>query len=65
MSELCRLYGISRRIGHKWVQRYEKVGLSGLSDQRRVRRRQALQTSPEIVGAIRELRQKGTVQITV
>jgi putative transposase len=36
MSELCARYGISRRVGYKWVARYEADGLIGLEDQRRV-----------------------------
>ena len=26
MSELCALYGVSRRIGYKWLARYEAEG---------------------------------------
>ncbi len=26
-TELCRRYGIQRRIGYKWVQRYQRVGV--------------------------------------
>ncbi len=58
MSELCRQYGISRRIGYKWMARYQAEGLAALEDRRRVRRTQALQTPPEVVTAIIELRQK-------
>lgn len=58
MSELCRQFGISRRIGYKWVQRYQEGGLAALTDMRRVRRTQALRTPPEIIARIVELRQK-------
>ena len=34
-SELCRRYGISRKTGHKWVQRYHAQGEAGLQDQPR------------------------------
>jgi len=30
MTELCARYGISRRIGYKWLRRYEERGLSAL-----------------------------------
>jgi putative transposase len=32
VSELCRAWGISRKTGYKWLERYEEVGRSGLSD---------------------------------
>jgi transposase-like protein len=35
MTELCGRYGISRRIGYKWVARVEAGGLPGLEDHRR------------------------------
>ncbi len=31
-TELCRRYGIQRRIGYKWVQRYQREGPAGLAD---------------------------------
>lgn len=35
MTELCARYGISRRVGYKWIARFETGGLPGLEDQRR------------------------------
>ncbi len=35
MSELCARYGISRRIGYKWLERYEEEGRRGLHDRSR------------------------------
>ncbi len=32
-SELCRRYGIARKTGYKWVERYRTHGLEGLGDQ--------------------------------
>lgn len=32
VSELCRRWGISRKTGYKWLERYEEIGSSGLSD---------------------------------
>jgi hypothetical protein len=29
MSELCRLYGISRKTGYKWATRYGQQGIDG------------------------------------
>jgi transposase InsO family protein len=34
MAELCRIYGIARKTGYQWVERYEVQGLSGLHDRR-------------------------------
>jgi transposase InsO family protein len=31
-SELCRRYGISRKTGYKWAERYEQSGIAGLED---------------------------------
>ena len=36
MTELCARYEISRRVGYKWLARYEADGVDGLADQRRV-----------------------------
>lgn len=35
MSELCRLYGISRKTGYKWARRYGEEGPEGLRDRSR------------------------------
>lgn len=31
-SELCRRYGISRKTGYKWAERFAKGGIAGLED---------------------------------
>lgn len=31
-AELCRVYGISRKTGYKWVSRYERDGFKGLDE---------------------------------
>jgi hypothetical protein len=35
MVELCERYGVSRKTGYKWVERYEREGLDGLREQSR------------------------------
>jgi putative transposase len=35
MAELCRHYELTRKIGYKWVSRYEDQGMAGLEDRRR------------------------------
>lgn len=38
MSELCARYGVSRRVGYKWLARYEAEGRAGLADRSHVPR---------------------------
>lgn len=35
LSDLCRRFGISRKTGYKWIERYEEDGLVALADQSR------------------------------
>jgi putative transposase len=35
MTELCARYGISRKTGYKWLDRFEELGRSGLGDRSR------------------------------
>lgn len=35
MSELCRRYGVSRKTGYKFLERFEHQGVGGLADRRR------------------------------
>ena len=35
MAELCRVFGVSRDIGYKWVRRYEAEGVDGLKEKSR------------------------------
>jgi transposase InsO family protein len=34
-SELCQRFGISRKTGYKWLQRYQQTGAAGLADRSR------------------------------
>src|SRR5438128_11340936 len=38
MSELCARYGVSRRVGYKWLARYDAEGRRGLGDRSRAPR---------------------------
>ena len=44
LSAVCRRFGISRRVGYKWLGRYREAGVDGLSDRSRapLRHRQAI-----------------------
>ncbi|VCU70293.1 Integrase core domain protein [Pigmentiphaga humi] len=35
LSELCRRFGISRKTGYKWLERWQQQGLAGLADRTR------------------------------
>jgi putative transposase len=58
LAELCREYGISRRTGYKWINRYEGSGMEGLQDASRAARGHPNQTSQRMVDRILEVRGK-------
>ena len=35
LTEICRRFGISRKIGYKWLERYDLEGIMGLQDRSR------------------------------
>lgn len=55
-TELCRRYGIQRRIGYKWVQRYLRDGPAGLADRSRAPLHHPQQIAPERVSRILDIR---------
>lgn len=57
MTELCQRYQIARETGYVWVRRYREIGLEGLLEQSRARRRHENQTAEEIERMVLELRQ--------
>ena len=56
--DLCQEHGISRRIGYKWIHRYEAEGLRGLEDRSRTPRRCPHKTPDEIVKLILAFRKQ-------
>lgn len=58
MSELCRQFGISRKTGYKFLDRYRQMGLCGMADRSRRPKRYAnqlpLQIEKEILKIKRE-----------
>lgn len=58
MSQVCESFGISRRTGYKWVERYHLGGFEALADESRAPRRQGQETAPEVVAKIVELRKQ-------
>ena len=49
MSELCARYGVSRRIGYKWLARYDTEGRPGLRDRSRAPHHCPHQTASSVV----------------
>lgn len=60
-AELCRLYGISRKTGYKWVGRYGSDGLDALYDRTRKPHANSNQTPYAIRKAIIALRTRGRI----
>lgn len=58
MSELCQLYGVSRKTGYKWIERYLAHGPQGLEDHSRRPGSHPNQTPEEIIEALIQVRQR-------
>lgn len=58
-SQLCERYGISRKTGYKWVERYQSAGLEGLEERSRRPHTVAGEIPYTIRKAIMELRRQG------
>ncbi|ENE5101923.1 transposase, partial [Enterobacter hormaechei] len=57
-SALCRLFGISRKTGYKWLQRFDPSDLSSLSDRSRAPHSHSRTVPDDIAGQLTALRQK-------
>jgi putative transposase len=55
-SETCRRFGISRKTGYKWLERFEQDGRSGLQDRGRSPQSCPWATPPDVREAILEVR---------
>ena len=58
MSELCARYGISRRVGYKWLARYEQEGRHGLRDRSRAPKHYPHRIDREVVELLCEFRRE-------
>lgn len=58
MTELCEQYGVSRKTGYKWIDRYLRHGPEGLAEHSRRPASSPNATAPEIVQALLEQRQR-------
>jgi putative transposase len=58
LSELCRRFGISRKTGYKWIERYEQLGPAGLLDRAPVASTHPHATPSEVLDALFLLRKE-------
>lgn len=58
VTELCRLYGVSRKTGYKWIGRYLECGPEGLEEHSRKPGSHPNQTSGEVVQALLQARNR-------
>jgi transposase InsO family protein len=58
ITELCDDYGVARKTGYKWIDRYLRHGSAGLEECSRRPRRSPNQTAEEIVTALLEARHR-------
>jgi transposase InsO family protein len=56
LSQLCAEYGISRKTGYKWIERFIRCGAAGLEERSRRPHTAPNATDPEVCSAILELR---------
>jgi putative transposase len=57
-ASVCRRFEISRRIGYKWIERYEACGVDGLKDRPRAPHRCPHRTPDDVRDALIELRKE-------
>jgi transposase InsO family protein len=58
VSELSRVYGISRKTAYKWIDRFEEKGRAGLAEQSRAPHHSPQQIHPKMAAAIVAERQQ-------
>jgi transposase InsO family protein len=56
ITELCAMYGVTRKTGYKWIDRYLGQGPAGLEERARRPRRSPNETPEDIVVAMLEAR---------
>src|SRR4051794_35742526 len=56
MSELCLRYGISRKTGYKWLERFDRFGVVGLEQRSHAAHRVHNATSEELVNELLAVR---------
>ena len=56
VAQLCRRFGISRKTGYKWIERFKAEGMPGLKDRSRARLSQTRRTPEAVVEKILRLK---------
>jgi putative transposase len=57
-ASVCRRFGVSRRVGYKWVERYNVEGIDGLKDKPRAPHHCPHRTTDDVRDALIELRKE-------
>lgn len=60
LAELCRRFGISRKVGYKWLKRYSQEGIVGLEDRSRRPQKSPSRTRGEVEEAVLGIRRVHT-----
>ncbi len=60
LAELCRRFGISRKVGYKWLKRYSQEGIVGLEDRSRRPQKSPSRTPAELEQAVLAIRKVHT-----
>jgi len=58
MAELCRIFGVTRKTGYKWVERYQAFGIDGLRDLSRAPHSHPNEIAEEVEEEVLSLRSK-------
>jgi len=58
ITDLCEAFGVSRKTGYKWLERYEQLGLGGMQEVSRAPHRHPNAVAEEIESAIVALKQQ-------
>ncbi len=58
MSELCGYYGISRKTGYKWVDRYRQGGVRSLYDRSRAPIHHPDEITPQVKDSILAVKER-------
>lgn len=58
MTDLCEIFGVSRKTGYKWLRRYEQIGMDGLREMSRAPLRHPNAVAEELEAAIVSLKQQ-------
>lgn len=58
VAEACRQFGVSRKTGYKWIERYQEAGLEGLVDRLRAPRHHPQAVTARIVERCLEVRRE-------